>query len=104
MGKTRIDPFKRPEGSDDSDDYWETPNGKENLPRKGARCLFELKGGVLINGHGIMDGFRAYGYMDVEGVICIPGHHAKLSPVCIKRWQYAPGPDFWNGSNWKEEE
>ena len=41
MGKIRIDPFKRPEGPED---YWETPNGKENLPRKGARCLFELKG------------------------------------------------------------
>ena len=84
--------------TDEHGEIWEMPDGGENLPIVGARCLFEVRGGVLINGRPLMDGFRAYGYRADRETILLPLWGAKLPPAVIRRWRYVEGPPFWNGN------
>lgn len=77
---------------------WWAPQDGEYLPMVGARCLFEIRGGVFLSGRPVMDGFMAYGYRADQEAIVLPLWGARLSTAVIRRWQYAGGPAFWDGS------
>lgn len=81
-----------------ADAGWETPVGRRHLPGLGVRCLFELHPTAVLNHRTVKDGFRAFGYRADRDTINLPFWNALLGIEVVKRWQYVPGPDFWQGA------
>lgn len=68
------------------------------LPDPGKRCLFSLNGGTFINGRGVIDGWKVFGYRCDQYHVFLPFFNCTIPIMAVHFWKPAPGPDYWNGS------